>query len=106
MKIEIRSRLSGKTTEHVAWLNEETDEDRVLLVQSNRVAQWIQNEHFLTARQVMCWKGPDLHRRLVGRRPVFRIEEGQDLVSDLVARYLNAPVEVLQLCADHVEIGA
>lgn len=105
MKIEIRNRTSGKTTEHVAWLREETDEDRVLLVPSHRMATWICNEHHLDSRQVMSWKGPDLQRRLIGRRPVFRIEEGQDLVIDLVESHLGFPVEVLQLCADHVEIG-
>lgn len=105
MKIEIRSPKSGKTTEHVAWLKEETDEDRVLLVESERTATWIRNEHRLTARQVMCWKH-DIHRRLQGRRPVVRIEEGQEMVINLVQQHLGFSVEVLQLCADHVEIGA
>lgn len=107
MKIEIRSRTSGKTTEHAAWLKEETDEDRLLLVATESQARYIREWHGLTLRQVMSWSARDVGRRLTGRRPVIRIEEGQDLVTSLVQAHLRGnQVDVLQLCADHVEIGA
>lgn len=107
MKIEIRSRTSGKTIEHVAWLKEETDEDRLLLVQTESLAKSIQAMNGLTSRQVMSWSvHGDLHRRLAGRRPVIRIEEGQGLVEDLLRAHLNSPIDLLQICSDHVEIGS
>lgn len=106
MKIEIRTPQSGKTTEHVAWLKEETDEDRLLLVQTQTMASNIMAMNSLNSRQVMSWSvRGDLHRRLQGRRPVIRIEEGQGLVEMLIRQHLDSPVEVLQLCSDHVEIG-